>query len=49
MFKTIAKHIKARREFNRFKRQLSERATSRCLVGLLLGNGALTSMRRSRV
>ncbi len=49
MFKAIAKHIEARRKYNRFKRQLSERATSRCLVGLLLGNGALTSMRRARV
>lgn len=48
MFKAIVNHIKARREFNRFKRNLAARATSRCLINLLAANGALTTMRRAR-
>lgn len=49
MFKNLMKHLESRRKYNRFKRSLAERARSRCLVGLLLGNGALTTMRRARV
>lgn len=49
MFKKLLKHLENRRKYNRFKRSLAERARSRCLVGLLLRSGALTTMRRARV
>ncbi|WP_298437972.1 hypothetical protein [Geobacter sp.] len=41
MFKRFMIHLATRREFNRTKRILRERAVSRCLVPLLHGNGAL--------
>lgn len=44
MLNRILQHLEARREFNRTKRFLRERALSRCLVPLLLGNGSLRRM-----
>lgn len=49
MLRQILKHLESRRKYNRFKRSLAERATSRCLINLLAANGALTTMRRARV
>ncbi|WP_281416906.1 hypothetical protein [Geoanaerobacter pelophilus] len=41
MLKRILKHLAARREWNRTKRLLNDRARSRCLVSLLYANGVL--------
>jgi len=35
MFKAFLRQIKARRDFNRCKRQLNQNATSRALIGIV--------------